>query len=90
VYRRDLHAVMMEREMRPARVTHAGAADAIGPAQSSSHFESSIESVVAAGCGPDFLSCIWHVYHLSYMAQVWLRVTDNYRDANRVAASLDA
>ena len=27
---RDLPAVMMEREMRPARVTHAGAADAIG------------------------------------------------------------
>ena len=41
---RDLPAVMMEREMQPARVTHAGAADAIGPAQSSSHFESSIES----------------------------------------------
>jgi len=27
---RDLPAVMMEREMQPARVTHAGAADAIG------------------------------------------------------------
>jgi len=27
---RDLPAVMTEREMQPARVTHAGAADAIG------------------------------------------------------------
>src|SRR6516225_6006628 len=44
VYWRELDALMKECEMRPARVTHAGAADAIGPAQSSSHFESSIES----------------------------------------------